>query len=152
MVGIVLYWVSSEFLTQMVSSQLVFNLLSSQECIHRLYHWEEWLPRLVWSRSGNLPHQHIKAGLLLDWWLLDLILQQRCQASHRLICTQVYAWTYWANKPISFPPGKWLSDFSSQTKIFTALVLSANKAWIKFTLVPWQRMEVCYGKLIITWL
>lgn len=85
-VEIVLYWISSEFLTWMVSSQLVFNLLSSQECIHRLYHWEEWLPSLVWSRSGNSLHQHMKVGLLFDWWLWDLILQQRCQFSVVLVC------------------------------------------------------------------
>lgn len=82
----VLYWVSSEFLTQMVSSQLVFNLLSSQECIHRLYHWEEWLPSLGWAGSGNVLHQHMKPGLLFDWWLLDLLLKQRWQSSHRLAC------------------------------------------------------------------
>lgn len=69
-----------------MSSQLVFNLLSSQECIHRLYHWEEWLPSLVWSRSGNSLHQHIKVGLPFDWWLWDLILQQRCQFSLAMVC------------------------------------------------------------------
>lgn len=114
-VEIVLYWVSSEFLTQMVLSQLVFNLLSSQECIHRLYHWEEWLPSLVWSRSGNVLHQHMKVGLLFDWWLLDLILQGRCQLSHRL------GYHRCMNKPtreqtLPFLPEKWLNNFSSQTK------------------------------------
>lgn len=150
-VEIVLYWVSSEFLTQMVSSQLVFNLLSSQECIHRLYHWEEWLPSLVWSRSGNVPHQHMKVGLLFDWWLLGLILQRRCQLSHRLDYHRCM------DKPtreqtLPFLPGKWLNNFSPHTRLCPVPVLLASRAWITFTLVLSSRlssreeMGMCYGK------
>lgn len=135
MAEIVLYWVSSEFLTQMVSSQLVFNLLSSQECIHRLYHWEEWLPSLVWSRSGNSLHQHIKVGLLFDWWLWDLILQQRCQFSHRLVCTGI-----WINlrreQTFSFSSWKMVEQLFLLNKDLYQSCLSGNRAWIKFTLVP----------------
>lgn len=139
MIEIVLYWVSSEFLTQMVSSQLVFNLLSSQECIYRLYHWEEWLPSLVWSRSGNSLHQHIEVGLLFDWWLWDLILQQRCKFSHRLACT---------GTRINLPREQTLS-FSSWEMVEQLFLLNndlyhsvLSVKIIKFTLAPRVELSV----------
>lgn len=133
-VEIVLYWISSEFLTWMVSSQLVFNLLSSQECIHWLYHWEEWLPSLVWSRSGNSLHQHIKVGLLFDWWLWDLILQQRCPFSVGLVC---HGYRNKATKRQTLSFSSWeMVEQSFLSKTLAVSVLSANRAWIKFTLVP----------------
>lgn len=155
-VEIVLYWVSSEFLTQMMSSQLVFNLLSSQECIHRLYHWEEWLPSLVWSRSGNSLHQHIKVGLPFDWWSEIWSYSKDVSSLLRWFATGIWV-NLLRDRPFSFPPGKWLDSVFFQTKTFAAPVLSANTARLKFTLVPsscsssWQSVGVCYDKLITTW-
>ena len=158
-VEIVLYWVSSEFLTQMMSSQLVFNLLSSQECIHRLYHWEEWLPSLVWSRSGNLLHQHIKVGLPFDWWLWDLILQPRCQFSLGLVCHR------YMNKPterqtLSFSSWEMVEQCLLSNKDLCSSCFirqhSPNKVHtgaLKLScLSSWQSVGVCYDKLTTTWL
>lgn len=124
--GIVLYWVSSEFLTQVMLSQLALNLLSSQEYIHRLYHWKEWLPSLCdqdpetcWlstRRRGQGGDHHLIGG---SW--ISLISLQECLLSHRLVPTGVWVDLLREQSP-SFLPGQWLSSLPSQTLLVTSVV------------------------------
>lgn len=120
--GIVLYWVSSEFLTHVMLSQLILNLLSSQEYIHRLYHWKEWLPSLCdqdpemcWLSAGRRDHRLIGGS-----WI-SLISRQECVPSHRLVSSGVWEDLLREQSP-SFLPGQWLSSLPSQALIVTSVV------------------------------
>lgn len=109
--GIVLYLVSSEFFTQMVSSQLVFNLLSSQEYIHRLYHWEEWLPGLCDQdpEMCRLSTGRLDCHLIGGPWI-GLIWLQRWLTSHRLASTGVWV-DLLREQRLSFLPGSGCTTF-----------------------------------------